>query len=178
MQTIQPIQMEQSSGMSKQLLESVNAETGFPSNMIRTMAQSPNALDGYLQFKRALAAGKLDPRLREQIALTVAQTNECEYSLMEHTRAAERLGLNDEEIVSSLGGHATNRKAAAALQFARYLARTGEAQATDLTGAGFSEAEIVEIVATVALSAFESYFNNVTNTDLDVLITGRRGKAA
>ena len=170
--------MEQSSGMSKRLLESVNAETGLASNMIRTMAQSPNALDGYLQFKRALAAGKLDPKLREQIALTVAQTNECEYSLMEHTRAAERLGLSDEEIVSSLGGHAATRKTAAALLFARYLARTGEAQATDLTGAGFTEAEIVEIVATVALNTFESYFNNVTNTDLDVSITGRRGKAA
>ena len=178
MQNLQPILIEQATGISKQLLDVVNAETGTLSNMIRTMARSPHVLEGYVQFKRALAAGKLNPRLREQIALAVAQTNECEYSLAEHTAAAERIGLTDDEIISSLGGHASDKKAAAALQFVRYLARTGEAEAADLKIAGFNEEEIAEIVGAVALNTFENHFNNVANTEVDISITGRRVQAA
>jgi hypothetical protein len=52
--------------------------------MIKTMAQSQNALEGYLQFRGALVGGKLSPKIRERIALTVAQAKRDEYSLAQH----------------------------------------------------------------------------------------------
>ena len=131
----------------------------------------PCALDEYLQSRRALAAGKLDERLREQIALTVAQVSDCEYSLAGHSFAAERLRLTEDEILASLGGYTADRKAGAALQSARQLCRTGEARATGLSQAGHGEGEIVEIVPAVVLKVFESRFNNITNMEIDVSLT-------
>ena len=70
------------------------------------MARSPRTLEGYLQFSRALAAGKLTPELREQIALTVAQANRCEYCITQHAAQARQFGLSSEEILASCDGHA------------------------------------------------------------------------
>jgi hypothetical protein len=58
-QTIQPIQTEHATALTKRLLETVKVEVAVIDNMIKTMAQSQNALEGYLQFRRALVAGKL-----------------------------------------------------------------------------------------------------------------------
>ena len=80
MPIIQPIQTENAGDPTRWLLENVNGEQGSISNMVLTMAQSPRTLEGYLQFNRALTGGKLEPKLREQIALTIAQTNHCDYS--------------------------------------------------------------------------------------------------
>src|SRR5215470_9618777 len=98
MQYIQPIEIENASEGTKRLLEAADAEFGAAPNMTRTMAQSPAALEGYLRMSRALAGGKLDPKLSQQIALTVAQANGCEYTLAAHTVFAGRLGLTGEEI--------------------------------------------------------------------------------
>jgi hypothetical protein len=84
-QTIQPVQTEHATASTKRLLETVKVEGGAIDNMIKTMAQSQNALEGYLQFRRALVGGKLSPKIRERIALTVAQANRDEYSLAQHT---------------------------------------------------------------------------------------------
>src|SRR5437764_14216937 len=100
MQTIQPIQTENSSVEAKRLLEAAGDEYGLIPNMMKAMAQSPAALEGYLRFSGALAGGSLDPKLREQIALTVAQVNGCMYSLASHTASAGRLGVDGDEILA------------------------------------------------------------------------------
>jgi AhpD family alkylhydroperoxidase len=178
MQIIEPIASAHADGAAIALTETGNAEAGFPSNMIRTMAQSPHALDGYLQFNRALASGKLDPKLRERIALTVAQVNDCEYSLAQHTLLAARLGLTEEDIIESRDGRGRDRRTVAALTFARSLVRTGDAQAPELAIAGFDDEEIVEIVANVCLNVFANCLNNVAMTEVDFPPINRKVRAA
>src|SRR5436305_4011924 len=132
MQIIEPIPVAQTDGAAVALMETGSVEAGFPANMLRTMAHSPHALDGYLQLKRSLSAGKLDARLRVRIALAVAQVNDCEYSLAQNTLIARQLGLAEEEIIESRDGRGPDRRTYAALTFARSLARTGDAQAPEL----------------------------------------------
>jgi uncharacterized peroxidase-related enzyme len=178
-QTIPSIQPEHATGSAKRLLESTKAESGSTSNMITTMAQSPSALEGYLQFKRALAGGRLGPKIREQIALTVAQANRCEYSLAQHTVLARQQGLTEDEILDSREARAGAEKTDAALKFARNLAtRSGEYSTAELRRAGYGDAEIVETVACVAMNVFESYFNLVARTEIDLPLAGLKTKAA
>jgi AhpD family alkylhydroperoxidase len=167
MQTIQPIKMIEASDSALRLLEGENGEY-CASNMLRIMAQSPRTLEGYMQFARGLAGSKIAPRIREQIALTVAQLNDCEYSLERHSSLAIQLGMTNTEILGSCEGRAYDRKAAAALKFARDLVlHTGESSAQDLRDAGFTDSEIIEVIGHVALNVFENYFNNVVRPDLD-----------
>src|SRR5271170_5168772 len=121
MQTIQPIQMENVNGATLRLLETVSAERGDVSNMIKTMAQSPRTLEGYLRFSRALTCGPLEPKIREQIALAVAQMNRCDYSLAEHGARAGQLGLSNEEILANREARAEDEKTTTILKFARDL---------------------------------------------------------
>jgi uncharacterized peroxidase-related enzyme len=179
MQTIQPIQLENASEATKRLLATESAKTGLPSNMMKSLAQSPAVLEGYMQFRRALDGSKLDRIEREQIALAVAQANLCEYSLAYHTALARKLGLTDDHIMASREGRAADRKVDAALRFARELvAESGDCSTSELEHAGFAEREIVEIVALVALNVFENYFNMVAKTEIDLPKVGLKSKVA
>jgi uncharacterized peroxidase-related enzyme len=171
MQTIQPIQTENASVEAKRLLQAVSAEYGLIPNMMKAMAQSPSALEGYLRFSSALAGGALDPKFREQIALTVAQANGCVYSLAAHTSSAGRLGVAGDEILSSREAWSPDTKRSAGLKFARDIViSSGDGPGEDLRQlrqAGYSDGEIVEIIANVALNIYANYFNIVARTELD-----------
>jgi alkylhydroperoxidase family enzyme len=167
MQTMQPIQLEDVTGLTRQLLDDVRDERGDISNMLKTMAQSPLTLAGYLQFIRALNGSNVGPKIRELIALTVAQANLSEYSLAQHALLAFELGLTKNEILEGRQARASV-KTDTALKFARsLLTRADDWSTDDLRDVGFNDAEIVEIIAQVALSAFENYFNLAVKTTLD-----------
>lgn len=168
MQTIQPIQLENAGSSTRRLLENIDAERGTVSNMLKAMAHSPSTLEGYLQFGRSLKAGELGGRLREQIALAVAQANGGEYCAAQHALLARRVGLTDDEILASFEGRSSNPKVQAALRFASELAMdNAQCSVTELRLAGYKDSEIVEIVGNVALNTFENYFNRVTRTEVD-----------
>ena len=182
MQSIQPIRTELANSKVKQLLMSVEAELGLTPNMMKCMAQSPAALEGYLRLGDALRGGELDPTFREQLALTVAQVNRCGYSLAAHTAFAGRLGLTIEEIGDGRAARGSDRKTDAGLKFARDLvARSGQLLSSDLRDirqAGYSDEEIVEIVANVALNIYANYFNIVAGTVIDFPGVGLAANAA
>ena len=179
MQTIHPVKTENAIDTTKRLLDSANDERGALSNMIKTLAQSPRALEGYVEFRKALSGGTLSPEVREQIALVVAQTNLSEYSLAEHTDLAAKLGLNKEDILASREARAMDKKTDAILRFARDLAaRKGDNSIAELRDRGCNDEDIIDVIALVALNAFENYLNDVARTDLDFPMVGRSVKAA
>src|SRR5450432_175062 len=121
MQTIQPIQDEHRDSQIERLLNVVRGELRLTPNMMKTMAQSPAALEGYLNLSGALANGVLDPQLREQIALTVAQANHCEYSLAAHVTLGRKASLTENQILASREGCAADYRMDVALKFVRDL---------------------------------------------------------
>jgi uncharacterized peroxidase-related enzyme len=168
---IQPINYEQSTGKAKELLDAVKAKLGMTPNMMKTMAQSPAVLEAYLNFSGALGSGKLNARLREQIALISADINGCGYCASAHTAIGKMVGLGEDEILAARNGNAADAKTDAALKFARtVIVNRGEVSDADLQAvkdAGFSDGEIGEIVANVALNIFTNYFNEIAKTDID-----------
>jgi uncharacterized peroxidase-related enzyme len=158
-------------GKAKELLDAVKGKLGIVPNMTRVMASSPAVLESYLGFSGSLAGGLLDAKTREQIALLTAQENRCNYCLSAHTAIGKMVGLDQQQIVASREGDGGNPKATAALTFAqRVLETKGQVSDTDLAAvskAGFSEGEIVEIIAHLALNIFTNYFNVATEVDVD-----------
>lgn len=171
MTRIPPIQYEQSTGKAKELLDAVNAKLGRTPNMTTTMAQSPAVLEGYLSFSGALGAGRLNAKLREQLALVTATINGCGYCASAHTAIGKTVGLSEEAILAARDGRASDAQNDAALKFARtIIVNRGEVSNDDLQAvraAGFTEGEVVEIVAHVALNIFTNYFNEIAKTEID-----------
>lgn len=171
MSRLKTIELENATGEAKDLLEAVKARLKITPNMTKVMANSPAVLKAYLGFSGALAEGTLPPSLAEQIALTVAEQNSCEYCLSAHTFIGKAVGLSDGDIAAARNGDAPSAKDAAALKFARALVeKRGHAGAQDLDRvrqAGFADGEIAEIIAHVALNIFTNHFNNAASVDVD-----------
>ncbi len=158
-------------GKAKELLDGVKTKIGMVPNLMRTFANSPAALEGYLSFSGALAGGLLSAKLREQISLAVADANSCEYCLSAHTAIGKMVGLNENEIIASRRASSDDAKTNAALMFAHQIVvKRGEVDDTDVRtvrAAGFNDGEITEIIANVALNIFTNYFNHVAQTVVD-----------
>lgn len=158
-------------GTAKQLLDAVKAKFGKAPNLTRVMANSPAVLESYLGFAGALGNGLLDPKLREQIALYSAQENGCDYCLSAHTAIGKLAGLQPDQILASREGQGLDEKGTAALTFVhQVLAARGKVSAEQVEAvrtAGFSDGEIAEILAHVALNVFTNYFNIATDVDID-----------
>ena len=171
MSRIRAIDPSTATGKAKELLDAVQGKLGIVPNMTRVMAVSPVVLEAYLGFSGALASGVLDAKTREQIALLAAQENRCDYCLSAHTALGKMAGLNPEQIGASRRGNSSSPKTTAALKFAKRVLETkGQLSAADLAAvhdAGFSEAEIAEIIAHVALNVFTNYFNVAADVDID-----------
>ena len=158
-------------GKAKQLLDAVQHKLGLVPNMTRAMANSPAVLESYLSFSTALAGGQLDPKLREQISLAVAEANMCDYCLSAHTAIGKMVGLSEQDIAASRNYQSSGAKSAAALKFAHEIVvRRGELGQGDVDAAraaGLTDGEIGEVIANVAVNIFTNYFNHIAATDID-----------
>ena len=162
---------EDAPAKSQPLLDAVEKQLGVVPNLFRLVGNSPAALEGYLGLNGALGR-TLDAKTRERIALAIAQANGCDYCLSAHSYLGLNLAKIDEtEIALNRAGHSGDAKADAAVVFARkVLDARGKVSDADIAAvrlAGFTEAQVIEITAAVALNVLTNYINNVAETDID-----------
>lgn len=167
-----PAKISDAPAKSQELLNAVQKQLGTVPNMFRVVSNSPAALEGYLGLNGALAAGQLDPATRERIALAVAQINSCDYCLAAHSYLATNIAkLTASEIAANRKGTSTDLKADAAVKFAVEIATArGRVTADSIEAvrrAGYTDGEIVEIIAHVALNTLTNYVNVVLATEVD-----------
>ena len=167
---------------SRPLLEGVHKQLGSVPNMFRLIATSPQALDGYLGLSAALGKGALPAQTRERIALAVAEVNGCGYCLSAHTYLGKNLAkLDDAEITANRNGASNDPKADTAVRFAAQVTQArghiAEADLAAVRAAGYSDAQVIEIVQHVALNTWTNYFNEVFKTDIDFPVVMPRAAA-
>ena len=147
----------------KALLTQIHGAFGATPNMFKAVANSPAALQSMWGAFGALGGGVIPAKLGEQIAVAVADRNACEYCLAAHTALGRKAGASAEEMSAAQGGEAADPRTAAALRFALKLVeargQVSEADVQAVRAAGYSDQEIVEILAHVALNLFTNYVN-------------------
>lgn len=171
MSRLSALDPEKTSGKQKELLDGVQQKLGKIPNLMRTMANSAAVLDAYLGFSTSLSRASISPTLREQIALTVGEANNCDYCLAAHSAIGKQLGLSESDLLEARGAHSADTKTESALQFARRIVQQrGKVTDVDVERvrhAGYGDDQISEIVAVVALNLFTNYFNHVAGTEVD-----------
>ena len=156
---------------SRPLLDAVEKSLGVVPNLFRLLSLSPAALEGLLGLNGALGAA-LDLKTRERIAIAVAEVNGCDYCLSAHSYLGLNLAkLDQQEIDLNRAGRSGDAHADVAIRFAAKVAsKRGHIEAADLLAlraAGYTDANIVEIVVVVALNVLTNLVNNVADTDID-----------
>ncbi len=167
---------------SKPILDVVNKQLGVVPNMFRLVATSPAALTGLTSLEAANAK-TLNLKIRTGIALAVAQVNGCGYCLSAHSYVGLNMAkISQEEATLNRRGASSDAKTAAAVQFAAKVARTrGQVSSDDIATvrkAGYTDAQIVEIITVVAQNVLTNFINNVAQTDIDFPVVEAAGLEA
>ncbi|MFC5002192.1 carboxymuconolactone decarboxylase family protein [Dactylosporangium cerinum] len=154
-----------------ELLEETRRQLGRVPNLYAALANGPQALAGYLALRDALTRGVLRARVREQLALLVAQENGCAYCVAAHVMRSAKLGLTDQQVTETRLGADADPHVAAILAVAHTVlhegGRVGDEQLAAARAAGVTDAELAEVVAHVALNVLSNSFNHLAQPELD-----------
>jgi uncharacterized peroxidase-related enzyme len=170
MSHIAPVNPETATAPVKPLLDGVQTGLGMIPNLFRVAAVSPAALEALVTFFGAVDKGSFDVRTREAIALAVSELNSCDYCLSAHTALGRRAGLDDRALSDARVGKSEDKRRATLLALARStVERRGRVGGAldEVRRAGITDAEIVELVANVALTVFTNYLNELSGTAID-----------
>lgn len=171
MTRIPPIDPTSATGATAHHLAAAKKILGGTPNMILTAAHSPATIEAMLGMFASLSGASLGPKIGEQIALAIAESNRCGYCLSAHTAIGKAHGLTPAELEGARRGVSTNPKTAAILALATEINRSrgqvNDAVIAAARLAGVSDTEIVETVGFVALNVFTNYFNIVCQTEID-----------
>ena len=156
---------------AQELLDGVKKLLGVTPNVFTTLAHSPAALGVFVNALGAMSNSRLGAGLREQISVAVAGASGCDYCASAHTAFGGLHKIDANELMRNLQAHSANPRVEAGLAFARTVVhrrgRVSDAELEAVRRAGYSDAEIIDIVALVAVNLLTNYVNHVAGTEID-----------
>lgn len=159
---------------SRDALKGLAEKFGKVLNIHGEMAHAPVVLQSYAALQRVIADyGTFDAVTREAIALAVGNVDGCAYCQSAHTPAAKAAGLTEEQTVAVREGRVYfDDKLAALLALVRESAANSGTVADSTwhaaLDAGWSEVELTEVSAHIAVNLFTNHFNHLVGTELDI----------
>ena len=142
------------------VLKGALAGGGQLSNFVGVLAGSPAALRAYARFRSELRHGALPLKTQQRIALAVAEHQDSQYALATLQRTAREAGLGLDEIALAREFDSRDEREAALLRYVRGLLDSEGTPPMHLheeaREAGWSDEQILEAVAHVALNGFSN----------------------
>ena len=89
----------EATGKTKELFDIAQTKFGAVPNLIRVLGNAPATLSAFFNFGDALANGTFNAKVREQIALAVAESNMCGYCLSAHIFIGSKIGLTKRRLL-------------------------------------------------------------------------------
>lgn len=171
MPRINSVTPEEAGPKVKLIFDALKKKNGKIANIFLHMGTAPAVLEGYVALSDAANHTSLNPLIREQIALAVSQSNQCNYCLSAHTAIGKAAGLKEDEILSARKGVAKAPKEQALLTFAKLIAeKNGKIEDKDLEAlkkAGVNDEEILDVLLVVIQTTFTNYFNHLADPQID-----------
>ena len=156
---------------SARLIKSIQTAGGAVSKFIGVLAESPAVLRGYTRLRTELRQSKLPRATRERIGLAVAEGRNDPYTLTQYARTARAAGLGLDEVARARNFTSSDEKEAALLALLRETLNPDERPPHHLVEeareAGWSDDQILEALAELALANFESIIASAAELPLE-----------
>jgi AhpD family alkylhydroperoxidase len=164
------------------ILKGVHGAGGEISKFIGVLAGSPKALRAYARMRHELRDGTLPAATRERIALAVAERRGDPYSIAQHAKAGRNEGLGLDEVSRARSFTSNDPKQAALLVFLQALldgdGRPSQHLAEEAREHGWTDEQLLEAVAHLAMNEFQSLIANAAALPQDQSAAGVLPKAA
>jgi len=146
------------------VLKGALATGGQLPNFLGVLAGSPAALRGYARFRSELRHGKLELGTLERIALAVAEHYQSAPGIATHGRMARAAGLGIDEVALARDFQSRDEREEALLQYLKVLVVEGGGRPPmhlheEAREAGWSDEQLLEAIAYVALETFTAMIN-------------------
>lgn len=153
-------------------LRAMEDKFGFVPNLAGVMASAPAVLNAYIGLSQGFEESSLDSALRQMVLLAVSRANGCTYCVAAHSLLAETTGLPAEAIQRLRDGQEQlDDQLEALVRFTtRVVTKRGfvsQADMDEFLGAGFTRAQMLEVVLGVAYKTLSNYVNHMAETPLD-----------
>lgn len=149
---------------------------GFVPNSMLIMQRKPRIVEGITALNRAVMGpgeGQLDAGFKRLLGAVASGVAGCRYTRAHALHGAHRSGIPEEKL-HALADYRTSALYADAERVAIDFAAAAAVQPSAVTGAHFealrrhwSEAQIVEMLAAVAMYGFFSRWNSALDTELE-----------
>ncbi len=158
---------------SKPFLEGAQKAFGAVPNLIAEFAESPAVIEAYLTLSGILSekAG-FSPLEREVVLISASVENDCHYCVAAHTTITQAQKL-DQSVISAVreGGPIIDAKLEALRAFTVKVVRdrgfVSNADVSAFLEAGYSRAQVLEVVLGVAFKTISNYVNHIAETPVD-----------
>lgn len=155
---------ESATGRTKEVFDRVKAYYGIVPTLQQALAPLPETTNALWDLSLVtMEEGSLSEEMKRAIFVVTAAAGECEYCTAAHMLYLFRFGWSTDDCVDIIEGRPSSQlddRHNAALDFARVVAErpagVTDEMCDDLRDLGWSDAEIVEIVTTVALLKYTS----------------------
>jgi uncharacterized peroxidase-related enzyme len=167
----------------REVLERGEAVYGRVLNTWQALAQRPEIFIAYMPYLRSIVGpGALDQRLKELVEVRTVVLNRCLYSTSHRVSSARAAGVSEEDVVAVARGELSgfSEREQLALELAQaltlqpasvpYAAAPQLVETTTLERlrSSFTDPEIVELVATIAIWNALARFHRVMGFELDM----------
>jgi uncharacterized peroxidase-related enzyme len=157
---------------AKEILEGARNTFGFVPNLMGVMAGVPALVKAYVALMHIFDETSLSPTERQIVLLTASYENGCEYCVAAHSIIAGMQKVADNVVQAIRHGRPIeDRKLEALRRFASEVVTSrgwpSEATTRAFLGAGYTEAQILEVILGVGFKTLSNYTTHVTDTPLD-----------
>ena len=157
---------------SAELLGNAEQAFGFIPNLLGVFAESPAALKAYLTIGQIFDQSSFSPTERQLVILAASRFNECHYCIAAHSAIANMQKVpadvveairNDQPIADSK--LEALRTFTTAVVEKRGWVTTHDTE--EFLAAGYSKAQILEVILGVSFKTLSNYANHIADTPLD-----------
>ena len=153
------------------VLKGALAGGGQLSNIVGVLAGAPAVLRAYARLRSELRHGTLPWATQQRIALAVAEEQSSDYALSALQRTSREAGLGLDEVALAREFDSVDEREAALLRFVKALVLSDGPPPLHLheeaREAGWSDEQILEAVAHVALASFGNLVTRAGDVPVD-----------
>jgi uncharacterized peroxidase-related enzyme len=161
---------EEVSENNQAIFDNLKGALGFVPNLYAYYAKNDTALADYLALQNRKST--LKAKEKEVINLVTSQINGCRYCQSAHTALGKMNGFSEEQILEIRGGSAAfDAKFDALAQFTKSVVENkgnaSQAAKDTFFAAGYSEANMIDVVMVVGDRVISNYIHNLTGFVID-----------
>ena len=157
---------------SVELLAAAEKEFGFVPNLLGVMAESPATIKAYKTIGKIFDESSFSATERQVVVLAASRFNECDYCVVAHSVIAGMQKVPADVIEAIRSDQAIDDDKLEALRSftTAVVEKRGWVSDDDIVtfqAAGFSKAQILEVIVGLSFKTLSNYVNHIAETPLD-----------